>query len=53
MNLEKETMKYLKSNLASYKRPKFVDFVESLPKTSSGKVRRAEIKAKDWEDNKK
>ena len=51
--LKKETMKYLKSNLASYKRPKFVDFVESLPKTSSGKVRRAEIKAKDWEDNKK
>lgn len=51
--LKKETMKYLKSNLASYKRPKFVDFVESLPKTSSGKIRRAEIKAKDWEDNKK
>ncbi len=47
--LKKETMKYLKNNLASYKRPKFVDFVKELPKTSSGKVRRAEIKAKDWE----
>ena len=47
--LRKETMKYLKNNLASYKRPKFVDFVKDLPKTTSGKVRRAEIKAKDWE----
>ncbi len=46
--LKKETMKYLKANLASYKRPKVVEFVEVLPKTSSGKVRRAEIKAKDW-----
>jgi acetyl-CoA synthetase len=47
--LRKETMKYLKANLASYKRPKIVDFVDVLPKTSSGKVRRAEIKAKDWD----
>ncbi|MCR5633517.1 MAG: AMP-binding protein [Eubacterium sp.] len=48
--LRKDTMKYLKSNLASYKRPKYIDFVGELPKTSSGKVRRAEIKKKDWED---
>ena len=43
-------MKYLKANLASYKRPKVVDFVDTLPKTSSGKIRRAEIKAKDWKN---
>ena len=48
--LRKDTMKYLKNNLASYKRPKFVDFVEALPKTSSGKVRRSEIKEKDWSE---
>ena len=48
--LKKETMKYIKANLASYKRPKFVDFVTELPKTASGKVRRAEIKAKDWKN---
>ena len=48
--LRKDTMKYLKNNLASYKRPKFVDFVEELPKTSSGKVRRSEIKEKDWSE---
>ena len=46
--LKKDTMKYLKTNLASYKRPKFIDFVDSLPKTSSGKIRRSEIKSKDW-----
>ncbi|SCW27533.1 acetyl-CoA synthetase [Eubacterium ruminantium] len=52
--LRKETMKFLRSALASYKRPKIVDFVKTLPKTSSGKVRRAEIKENDWnkEDNK-
>ena len=47
--LRKDTMKYLKVNLASYKRPKYIDFVETLPKTSSGKIRRAEIKNKDWQ----
>lgn len=47
--LKKDTMKYLKTNLASYKRPKYIDFVETLPKTSSGKIRRAEIKNKDWQ----
>ncbi len=47
--LRKDTMKYLKTNLASYKRPKYIDFVDKLPKTSSGKIRRAEIKNKDWE----
>ena len=46
--IRKEMMKYLKGNLASYKRPKFIEFVEDLPKTSSGKIRRAEIKNKDW-----
>ncbi len=47
--LRKDTMKYLKTNLASYKRPKYIDFVETLPKTSSGKIRRSEIKNKDWQ----
>lgn len=52
--LKKEVMKFLRSNLASYKRPKVIEFVKTLPKTSSGKVRRAEIKENDWnkEENK-
>lgn len=31
---------HCKKNLAAYKVPKFVDFVEALPKTASGKVKR-------------
>ena len=46
--LKKEIQKYLRNALASYKRPKQIEFVDALPKTSSGKVRRAEIKEKDW-----
>ena len=49
--LKKETMKYLRGALASYKRPKVVEFVEELPKTTSGKVRRVEIKDKDWKQD--
>ena len=46
--LKKETLKYFRANMASYKRPKIVEFVDELPKTTSGKIRRAEIKEKDW-----
>jgi acyl-CoA synthetase (AMP-forming)/AMP-acid ligase II len=34
---------HCRARLASYKVPKFVEFVDSLPKTASGKVRRAEL----------
>ena len=50
--LKKEIMKYLRNTLASYKRPKIIEFVTELPKTASGKVRRAEIIEKDWDKKK-
>ncbi|MCQ2376356.1 MAG: AMP-binding protein [Salinivirgaceae bacterium] len=50
--LKTEMIKFFKSTLASYKRPKIVDFVPELPKTISGKIRRSEIKDKDWEEQK-
>lgn len=50
--LKTEMIKFFKSTLASYKRPKIVDFVTELPKTISGKIRRSEIKDKDWEEHK-
>jgi len=50
--LKTEMIKFFKSTLASYKRPKIVDFVLELPKTISGKIRRSEIKDKDWEEQK-
>lgn len=49
-HLRNDIVKYLKSNIASYKWPKIVDFAKELPKTISGKVRRAEIKKSDWNE---
>ncbi|MBS3921138.1 MAG: long-chain fatty acid--CoA ligase [Deltaproteobacteria bacterium] len=38
MMTEEEVIEYCKSHLASYKKPKSVEFVESLPRNPSGKV---------------
>lgn len=51
-SLKKEMVKFFRTNLASYKRPKVIEFVKELPKTVSGKIRRVEIKEKDWNENK-
>jgi acyl-coenzyme A synthetase/AMP-(fatty) acid ligase len=42
--LARELQDHCKAVTAPYKFPRRVDFVESLPKTSSGKVRRAELR---------
>jgi acetyl-CoA synthetase len=47
--LAKEIQAYVKSQTAPYKYPRIVEFVDSLPKTISGKIRRAVIR-KDIED---
>ena len=46
--LKKEVFHYINQNLASYKRPRIVEFVKSLPKTTSGKIKRVEIRQNDW-----
>lgn len=51
-SLKKQMMKAFKVNLASYKRPKIIEFVKELPKTVSGKIRRVEIKERDWASDK-
>lgn len=43
---EKELIDYCKQNLASYKKPKSVEFVDSLPRNPSGKVLKGELKKK-------
>ena len=43
--LKKEIQEYVKSHTAPYKYPRKIDFVESLPKTTSGKIRRTELRA--------
>ncbi len=47
--LKKEVQDYVKSHTAPYKYPRVVEFVEEMPKTISGKIRRAEIKRVDRE----
>ncbi|MBQ9914595.1 MAG: AMP-binding protein, partial [Clostridia bacterium] len=47
--LKKEIQEYVKTHTAPYKYPRIVEFVEELPKTISGKVRRVEIRNKDLE----
>jgi fatty-acyl-CoA synthase len=41
---EDEIKKHVKSNLAGYKVPRDVEFVEELPRTSTGKVLKRELK---------
>ena len=45
--LKKEIQEYVKSHTAPYKYPRVVDFVDELPKTISGKVRRVAIRNRD------
>ena len=43
--LKKEIQEYVKNHTAPYKYPRKIDFVEALPKTTSGKIRRTELRA--------
>lgn len=45
--LKKEIQDHVKSVTAPYKYPRIVEFVDELPKTISGKIRRTEIREKD------
>ena len=47
--LIKDLQNYVKTNTAPYKYPRVVEFVDSLPKTTSGKIRRTEIRQHDLE----
>ena len=45
--LIKELQQHVKKETAPYKYPRIIEFVEELPKTISGKIRRVEIRNKD------
>lgn len=45
--LAKEMQNYVKSNTAPYKYPRVVEFVDALPKSTSGKIKRVGIRNKD------
>jgi benzoate-CoA ligase len=42
--LEKEIKEHVKKNLAHYKFPRWVEFVESVPKTATGKIQRFRLR---------
>ncbi|HOG64133.1 MAG TPA: AMP-binding protein [Spirochaetota bacterium] len=46
-NLKRELQEHVKKVTAPYKYPRIVEFVEALPKTISGKIRRVQIRAED------
>jgi acyl-coenzyme A synthetase/AMP-(fatty) acid ligase len=44
--LVRELQDHVKAETAPYKYPRIVEFADALPRTSSGKVRRAELRNK-------
>ncbi len=51
--LAKDLFRHCKRILAKYKIPRIIEFVDSLPKTISGKIRRVELRALEEEKRKK
>jgi acyl-coenzyme A synthetase/AMP-(fatty) acid ligase len=46
--LRAELQKHVKNVTAPYKYPRSLEFVETLPKTVSGKIRRVELREREW-----
>lgn len=47
---EEEIITFCRENIAHYKAPKSVDFIDELPKTGSGKIYKKGLRDKYWED---
>src|SRR5699024_5447168 len=48
LDLEEELQLFVKSHTAPYKYPRKVEFIHALPKTSSGKIRRVELREREY-----
>ena len=46
---EAELLEHIRARIAHYKCPRSVEFVESLPKTGTGKVLKKELRKKYWD----
>ncbi len=46
--LKQELQEHVKQVTAPYKYPRRIEFVDSLPKTVSGKIRRVELREREW-----
>jgi acyl-CoA synthetase (AMP-forming)/AMP-acid ligase II len=45
---EAQLLGHLRANIARYKVPKAIEFVDRLPRTSTGKVQKFELREKEW-----
>jgi acyl-coenzyme A synthetase/AMP-(fatty) acid ligase len=45
----KELQEFVKRGTGPYKYPRAIEFVKELPKTVSGKIRRVELRSREWE----
>ncbi len=50
---EEEVIRYCRDNMAHFKAPKAVTFVEELPKTATGKLQKYRLREMFWEGSKK
>lgn len=50
---EEEIINFCKAQLASYKKPTSVEFVDFMPMTSTGKILKRELREKYWEGREK
>ena len=48
--LVEQLQNHVKATTAPYKYPRKIEFVDSLPKTVSGKIRRGELRNKELKD---
>ncbi len=46
-DLEREIIEFSKRKMAGYKHPRAIDFVDLLPKTQSGKIRRKLLRERE------
>ena len=46
--LKQELQEHVKRVTAPYKYPRRIDFIDTLPKTVSGKIRRVELREQEW-----
>ena len=49
VSLIEELQDYVKKELAPYKYPRRIEFVEALPRTETGKLRRVELRRQESE----
>ena len=49
-SLAKELIAYCRENLAGYKSPKSIDFLDELPRTGTGKIQKQPLREPYWKE---